>query len=77
MRRKPYTVIGMRRIACFRCGKPASQQWTICSDNNIYRGICLKCDIELNKTVLKFMKFADWQQKIKIYKERMDTLYAA
>lgn len=64
MRRKPYTKIGIKRLKCFRCGESATAQWQICSDGNTYRPICTKCDIELNTVVLKFMGFADWEEKI-------------
>lgn len=67
MRKKPYTEIGIKRLKCFRCKEQASQQWQICSDNNQYRPICDKCDIALNKTVLRFMGFKDWNAKIKKY----------
>ena len=56
MRKKPYSEAGIKRVPCFRCGEPSVQQWQICSLNNEYKGLCLKCDIELNRIVLKFMK---------------------
>ena len=71
MRKKPYTEIGIRRLKCFRfdiCGNMAKFQWNICSDGNEFRPICLECDVALNETVLKFMGFADWKEKIKAYK---------
>lgn len=55
-RRTPYTEIGVRRVKCFRCGKPAVYQWNICSDGG-YRPICPSCDVKLNRLVLSFMKF--------------------
>lgn len=57
MRRKPYTKKGIKRVPCFRCGKPSTQQWQICSLKNEYKGLCTVCDIELNKVVLEFMGF--------------------
>ena len=69
MRTKPYTQIGIERLKCFRCGAKAKQQWQICSDNNIYRPICDKCDIELNECVLKFMGFKDWEEKMEEYRK--------
>ena len=57
-RRKPYSELGIRRVPCARCGRPSSQQWSICADGNAYRGVCTECDIALNKLVLKFMRFA-------------------
>lgn len=52
MRKKPYTEIGIKRTKCFVCGDKAKYQWQICADNNIYRPICAKCDIQLNKMIL-------------------------
>jgi len=68
MRKTPYTQIGICRLKCFRCGKKAEEQWQICSDGNVYRPICLDCDIELNEMVLKWMGFIDWKEKIERYK---------
>jgi hypothetical protein len=69
MRKKPYTQRGIRRLKCFRCGAQAEHQWQICSDGNVFRPICKKCDVELNELVLKFMGFKDWESKMKKYKE--------
>lgn len=73
MRKKPYTEIGISRMKCFRCGKPANQQWQICSNGNLYCPICDKCDIELNKIVLKFMGFRKWKSMIKKYKNTFNN----
>ena len=72
MRKTPYTEIGIKRLNCFRfetCGNKAEFQWNICSDGNVFRPICKACDIELNETVLKFMGFKDWQEKLIAYKK--------
>jgi late competence protein required for DNA uptake (superfamily II DNA/RNA helicase) len=66
-RTRPYTVTGIGRVKCFRCGNKASQQWQICSDNNYYRPVCISCDIELNKLVLQFMGFENWEEKLDKY----------
>ena len=55
MRYKPYTEIGIRRVPCFRCGRPSVHQWQICVLNNEYKGLCSECDVKLNRLVLKFM----------------------
>jgi len=70
-RKTPYMSKGIKKIKCFRCGKPSSEQWQICSDDNIYRGICTECDVALNEVVLKFMGFEDWKEKMDKYRERM------
>lgn len=67
MRKTPYTEIGIRRLKCFRCDNKAEYQWQICSDNRAYRPICKECDIKLNKVVLRFMKFPDWEEKLNKY----------
>lgn len=56
VRKKPYTDIGIARMACIRCGGKAKFQWQICSDGNNYRPICTACDVALNRLVLKWMK---------------------
>ena len=68
-RRTPYTATGIRRVPCFRCGKPAEHQWQACADDNLYRPLCLDCDIALNEMVLKWMDFPDWEEKIARYKQ--------
>jgi hypothetical protein len=70
-RKVPYTEIGVRRMKCFRCGKPAKYQWQICSDDNVYRPICEECDIKLNDLVLKFMRFPDAEEKMHKYREKV------
>lgn len=74
MRKTPYTQIGISRLKCFRCGEKAIEQWQICSDNNIYRPICLKCDIELNELVLNFMGFHDIAKKMEAYKAKKGVI---
>lgn len=69
-RRKPYTEIGISRLPCFRCGEKAHHQWQICADGNLYRPVCLDCDIALNKLVLRWMRFKNWRLKIKDYEHK-------
>jgi len=54
-RKKPYTEKGIGRVPCARCGMPSTQQWSICALDNRYLGVCDKCDMLLNTTVLQFM----------------------
>lgn len=67
-RKKPYTVIGIERLPCFRCGNPAYHQWQICADGNLYRPVCLDCDIELNEMVLFWFGFSFEEVVVKIEK---------
>lgn len=71
VRKKPYTTIGIKRLKCFRCGKQAETQWTICSDGNQHRPLCRHCDIELNEMVLKFMGFPNWEEMMEDYKKKL------
>lgn len=73
-RKQPYTDKGIKQVKCVRCGKQAMFQWNICSDNNLHRPICRECDIELNEMVLKWMNFPDWEDKMKIYRKRLDNI---
>jgi hypothetical protein len=54
-RKAPYTDIGIRRIPCAHCYKPSVHQWQICANKNRYMGVCLDCDIEINRIVGEFM----------------------
>jgi hypothetical protein len=55
-RKRPYTVLGMLRVRCVRCGERAVHQWQVCADGNNWRALCLQCDVALNRTVLEFMR---------------------
>jgi hypothetical protein len=54
-RKTPYTERGIRQMCCIRCEQQAKYQWNICSLDNLWFPICVSCDIELNREVLKFM----------------------
>lgn len=70
-RKRPYTEIGIRRIPCTRCGKPAECQWQACANDNRYLGICVDCDIQLNAVVLEFMRLPDRKRLLDRYVKRM------
>ena len=61
-RAKPYTVRGIKRLKCVRCGQPAEYQWNCCADSNYWRPLCERCDVLLNALVLGFMENsnAEW-----------------
>lgn len=70
-RAEPYTERGITRVRCYRCGKkPSAHQWQICADDNLFRPVCAKCDVALNKAVLRFMRDPNAAAKIKRYEER-------
>lgn len=69
-RRKPYTPLGISRLPCFRCGQPARHQWSVCSDGNIQRPLCVKCDVDLNELVLHWMGHPDAEQLSEEYRKR-------
>lgn len=71
-KRTPFTNEEIVKEKCFRCGEPASTQWQICSDGNKYRPLCLKCDVELNELVLRWMGFPDAKRKLAKYKESFE-----
>lgn len=68
MRRKPYTDIGLRRMACTRCGcKPSKYQWNSCACHNLWMPICEECDILLNQMVLDFFNFQNKRELMEAY----------
>lgn len=71
-RKKPYTEIGVKRLPCARCGKPATQQWCVCADG-LWRPICIECDIILNRIVLALMRDPDVASKMERYQEKMNA----
>ena len=72
-RKQPYTDIGIRRLPCARCGKPARFQWQICSDGNLYRPLCTQCDIALNALVLRWIGDPDADAKIAAYRQTKEA----
>ncbi len=70
-RKKPYTDAGVKRLPCARCGEPAYSQWSTCADNNLWRPICMQCDIDLNLLVLVYMGDPDVDLKISKYREEL------
>lgn len=72
MRRKPYTQKGIKRVPCFKCGQPSSRQWQVCSLDNEYKGLCIECDIKLNRLVLQF--FGVPQKEVYCLMETYETV---
>lgn len=71
-RMKPYTAIGLRRKKCIVCGKPASEQWSVCAIGGRFVPICAVCDIILNATVLDFLHWPNLTSTmLKYEKEKM------
>ena len=66
-RREPYTNAGIRRLPCVRCGARALFQWSACSDGNLWRPLCLDCDVALNRMVLAWMGDPDAEAKADRY----------
>jgi len=54
-------------MKCFRCKKDGEFTWNICADNNKNRVMCLRCDIEINELVLRYMGFKNWRKMMKKY----------
>jgi hypothetical protein len=69
-RKEPYTAIGIRRLPCCRCGRPAVHQWSACADGNLQRPLCMECDIGLNEVALRFIGDPDTDAKIAAYREK-------
>jgi hypothetical protein len=75
-RDRPYSILGVRRLPCSRCGlRPSIHQWQVCSDNRLYRPLCLWCDIDLQAVTLQFMKDPDWMEKVVSYEIEQVEIY--
>lgn len=72
-RTKEYTVIGIRRLKCVRCGNRGYASWQACADKRIFRVMCLDCDIELNELVLKWMGDPEWADKMDAYRKEKEA----
>lgn len=68
-RRKPYSDAGIRRLPCFRCGKPSRFQWNACADGGLYHPLCSACDVELNRMVLVWMNYPNAENVAQGYAE--------
>lgn len=66
-RRKPYTLRGISRLPCARCGEPSMFQWQLCADKRLYRTLCRGCDIALNRLVLTWVGDPDMEKKMAAY----------
>lgn len=73
MRKKPYTERGISRVPCFKCGKPSTQQWQVCSLKNEWHGLCTECDIKLNALVLEFFKVPNADRICKQYASQVKS----
>jgi hypothetical protein len=69
-RKRPYTVAGVRRLSCIRCGQPAEHQWNACADG-LWRPLCIHCDLALNRLTLHFMCIPDAKAKLCRYKTQL------
>lgn len=69
-RAKPYSLAGIRRCRCRRCGKAASAQWSICANGNRQVPICTACDIALNRMVLTWLGADRVDDRMAIYERR-------
>jgi hypothetical protein len=68
-RREPYTDAGVRRLPCFRCGKAAEFQWSVCAAGNLHHPLCRRCDVALNELVLNWMGHPERDRLIAAYRE--------
>jgi len=72
-RKKPYSMIGIGRVPCSRCGKPSRTQFQICADRRIYRPFCTECDIALNELVMRWVWGDTREDDLKRYREKMEA----
>lgn len=68
-RRRPYTVIGIRRVTCaYRgCRRKGYASWQICADGRVFRVLCFIHDIALNRLVLEWVGDRNVERKLAKY----------
>lgn len=76
-RRRAYSMLGILRMACWRCGRRAAYQWWHRSCAQAFarpewaaghwRPLCVPCDIEQNRNVLAFYGDDDLDDMIAAY----------
>lgn len=69
-RREPYTVRGVGRVPCLRCGKPSRYQWQACALDRRFCAVCEDCDIDLNRMVLEFFRVDEIEERMRVYEAR-------
>ncbi len=65
---RPYTDRGVARLPCARCGAKSRFQWNACADGNLWRPLCLECDIAINLLVLTWIGDPDAESKVASYR---------
>jgi hypothetical protein len=73
-RKEPYTIEGIKRKFCVRCGrKPSYATWQICSLNNMFLPVCPVCDIGINRSTLDFVGVPNWmiQREMRKYVDKV------
>lgn len=70
-RRTPYTEVGVARLPCTRCGRPASRQWQACANGGRYVPVCALCDYLVNAVVLRLLRLPGADDLLRRYLESM------
>jgi hypothetical protein len=70
-RRKPYKGIGITRKPCCRCGESARYQWNCCANGNWWVPLCAKCDVAINRVLLRFMRHPHTKPLMAAYEQRV------
>jgi hypothetical protein len=76
-RRRPYTVIGIRRLKCAKKGCPnrAAATWQVCADQRIYRPVCPGCSASLDQLVLCLLGGPrGWRRRHPYKEHRLDKV---
>ena len=68
---RPYTVRGIKRLPCARCGKPAHATWSACANGNRQVPLCAACDVALNEMALRFMRIPDAEVLLAAYRQKV------
>lgn len=68
---EPISLDQLWEVPCIRCGQPSQCQWNVCANKGLSLSLCLDCDIELNRVVLKFLGFQNPESYLEWYVEKL------
>lgn len=68
---KALSAAAIRKRRCYRCGQPGYATWCVCADANRRRIVCRRCDVALNRLVLRWMRDPRWRRKLARYEAKV------
>lgn len=65
--RTHYTQAAIVHVPCLRCGQPSRQEFSIYALDTLHYGVCDRCDVGINRAVLRYVQYPSWRAIIRAY----------